>query len=43
MSRSLALSPTRVLHKITTSGAKIRPVLKKNPRYLFHEVKNAAS
>ena len=35
MSRSLALSPTRVLHKITASGAKIRPVLKKIPDICF--------
>ena len=31
------------LHRINSSGVKIRPVLKKNSWYLFHEVDNAAS
>ena len=31
------------LHRISTSGVKNRPVLKKNSWYLFHEVENAAS
>ena len=41
-SRSPASSGTIVfLHRITTSGVKLRDVLKKS--YLFHEVENAAS